>query len=105
MVGLQGLLLNFQLAVDHFHLLVKSFERIDPMLELVDFCLEQLDFLILRIGGGCRLRVRRPGGEDRPDNYRRQQDRQNRQSEIFSSRKPLIVLGNFRMSGQLAVGN
>ena len=35
MVGLHGLLLDFQLAVDHFHFLVKSFQRVDSMLELV----------------------------------------------------------------------
>src|SRR5580704_11072152 len=81
MLGLRGLLLDVELAVDHFHFLVKSFQRVDSMLEPVDFGLEQLDFLILRIcrGGLC---ARRPGGEDRPDNYRRQQHRQNRQTEF-----------------------
>src|SRR5579862_6866159 len=79
MVGLQGLLLNLEFAVDNFHFLIEAFERVDPVLKLVDLGLEQLDFLILWICG-CGLSARRPGGEDHPGEYRRQQRRQNRQS-------------------------
>src|SRR5258708_37204300 len=41
---------------------------------------EELDLLVLRLGGESRLRVRRPGGEDHPGDYRRQQNRHDRQS-------------------------
>ena len=104
MLRLHGLLLDFQLAVDHFHLLVKSFERIDPVLELVDFCPEQLDFLIPRICGGFDCACAGRAANTTPIIIAASITGRIGKVSFLISKAPHRI-GNFRMSGQLAVGN